>query len=157
MITVNIFKGNRGGGGEGADSYNKRCPVFREMEGRTCETPGCEQPAKLQCPTCIKLNIQGSFFCSQECFKNNWDLHKNLHKLAKGDTASQSSKKGAGLFNPWPGYNFTGKLRPASQSDTRVVPDHIPRPDYANHPEGYPMSEMKLKGNTYIRLSLIHI
>jgi hypothetical protein len=24
--------------------------------------------------------------------------------------ASQSSKKGAGLFNPWPGYNFTGEM-----------------------------------------------
>jgi methionyl aminopeptidase len=32
-----------------------------------------------------------------------------------------------------------------------VVPDHIPRPDYADHAEGYPVSEMKLKGNTYIR------
>ena len=28
------------------------------MEGKVCESPGCEQPAKLQCPTCIKLNIQ---------------------------------------------------------------------------------------------------
>ena len=28
------------------------------MEGRSCETPGCDQPAKLQCPTCIKLGIQ---------------------------------------------------------------------------------------------------
>ena len=82
----------------------------------------------------VSISIQGSFFCSQECFKGNWDLHKNLHKLAKSDFSSQSSKK-AGLFNPWPGYNFTGKLRPASQSATRVVPDHIPRPDYANHPE----------------------
>ena len=90
-----------------------------------------------------------------------------LHKLAKTDSASQSSKKGGGLLNPWPGYNFTGRLRPAAQvgipvskgqghgsclqSSKRVVPDHIPRPDYADHPEGYPMSEMKLKGNTYIR------
>jgi len=121
------------------------------MEGRSCETPGCGEPARLQCPTCIKLNIQGSFFCSQQCFKSNWDLHKNLHKLAKGDSASQSSKKGGGLFNPWPGYNFTGRLRPASQSATRTVPEHIPRPDYAPHPEGYPLSEMKLKGNTFIR------
>ena len=92
-----------------------------------------------------------------------------LHKLAKTDSASQSSKKGGGLLNPWPGYNFTGRLRPAAQvglamsmplngswflflqSAKRVVPDHIPRPDYADHSEGYPMSEMKLKGNTYIR------
>ena len=38
-----------------------------------------------------------------------------LHKLAKTDSASQSSKKGGGLLNPWPGYNFTGRLRPAAQ------------------------------------------
>jgi len=125
------------------------------MEGKCCESPGCEKPAKLQCPTCIKLNIQGSFFCSQECFKSNWDLHKNLHKLAKSDVASQSSKKGSGLFNPWPGYKFTGRLRPAAQSDKRKVPGHIRRPDYADHAEGYPLSEMKLRGNTYIR-SLDH-
>ena len=37
------------------------------------------------------------------------------------------------------------------QSDTRVVPEHIPRPDYADHPQGFPLSEQKLKGNTYIR------
>ncbi|KAG7165432.1 Methionine aminopeptidase 1-like 2 [Homarus americanus] len=30
-----------------------------------CETSGCNSEAKLQCPTCIKLGIQGSFFCSQ--------------------------------------------------------------------------------------------
>jgi methionyl aminopeptidase len=31
------------------------------------------------------------------------------------------------------------------------VPDHIPRPDYADHAEGYPVSEQRLKGNTYVR------
>ena len=35
------------------------------MEGQTCETPGCDKAAKLQCPTCIKLEIKGSYFCSQ--------------------------------------------------------------------------------------------
>lgn len=30
-----------------------------------CETDGCSSEAKLQCPTCIKLGIQGSYFCSQ--------------------------------------------------------------------------------------------
>ena len=67
--------------------------VFRErMEGKVCGSPGCDQPAKLQCPTCIKLNIQGSFFCTQECFKANWKLHKNLHKLANTNNACESSK-----------------------------------------------------------------
>ena len=77
-------------------------------------------------------------------------MHKALHKLAKGGPASQNSKPGK-TFNPWPGYVFTGKLRPAEQSATRIVPDHIPRPDYAAHPEGFPLSEQRLKGNTYIK------
>ena len=138
---------------------------------RCCETPGCEKEAKLQCPTCIKLQIkvrlqtnrseksrdscfffafQGSFFCSQPCFQGNWDLHKALHKLAKGTNPSSCSKPNKS-YNPWPGYVFTGKLRPAEQSSKRSVPDHIPRPDYADHPEGYPISEQKLKGNTYVK------
>ena len=25
---------------------------------KTCETPGCDKEARLQCPTCIKLNIK---------------------------------------------------------------------------------------------------
>lgn len=41
-------------------------------EGKVCQSPGCGKPAKLQCPTCLKLKIEGSFFCSQECFKSNW-------------------------------------------------------------------------------------
>lgn len=118
--------------------------------GRTCETPGCDKEARLQCPTCIKLQIQGSFFCSQECFTGSWDLHKALHKLAKGGNPSSCSKPNRS-YNPWPGYVFTGKLRPAEHSSKRLVPDHIPRPDYAEHPEGYPISEQKLKGNTYVK------
>ena len=43
--------------------------VFIMADVRTCESPGCNQPAKLQCPNCIKLGIQGSFFCAQvDCF-----------------------------------------------------------------------------------------
>ena len=30
-----------------------------------CETPGCNAVASLQCPTCLKIGIQGSYFCSQ--------------------------------------------------------------------------------------------
>lgn len=32
---------------------------------QSCSTTGCSKPASLQCPTCLKLGIQGSFFCSQ--------------------------------------------------------------------------------------------
>jgi hypothetical protein len=36
------------------------------------------------------------------------------------------------FYNPFPNYAFTGALRPVYPlSNTRKVPDHIPRPDYA--------------------------
>lgn len=37
-----------------------------ESEGQkvTCETPGCDKEAKLQCPTCIKLRVQVGSSCS---------------------------------------------------------------------------------------------
>ena len=34
-------------------------------EARLCETPDCNNPAKLRCPTCIKMDIEGSYFCNQ--------------------------------------------------------------------------------------------
>ena len=30
-----------------------------------CESSGCSEEAKMKCPTCIKLGIDGSWFCSQ--------------------------------------------------------------------------------------------
>lgn len=50
--------------------------------GHTCETPDCGKKATLQCPTCLKMGIQGSFFCGQECFKSYWKSHKIIHLLA---------------------------------------------------------------------------
>lgn len=33
----------------------------------------CENHAEaLQCPTCLKLGIKDSYFCSQDCFKKSW-------------------------------------------------------------------------------------
>ena len=68
----------------------KQASKYKEQQSSSCKSPGCGEPAKLQCPTCIKLNIQGSFFCSQDCFKGNWDLHKALHKLARNHTCINS-------------------------------------------------------------------
>lgn len=36
-----------------------------------------------------------------------------------------------GKYSPWPGYHFTGPLRPWPYGPKRTVPEHIPRPDYA--------------------------
>ncbi|KAF7266901.1 hypothetical protein GWI33_019829 [Rhynchophorus ferrugineus] len=115
---------------------------------RKCESSGCGKSAKLQCPTCIKLGIPGSFFCSQECFKSNWKSHKIIHSLAKGE----GNNKKDDTFNPWPYYNFTGRLRPYPQSSKRTVPLEIGRPDYADHPQGYPLSEQAVKGSGHIKV-----
>nr|CAD7267192.1 unnamed protein product [Timema shepardi] len=93
---------------------------------RVCETPGCNSLAKLQCPTCIKLGIQGSYFCSQDCFKGNWKSHKVLHKIAS-------------------------KLRAYPQAPRRTVSPNISRPDYADHSLGVPLSEQAVRGSAQIR------
>lgn len=49
--------------------------------GFTCTTPECGNKATLQCPTCLKIGIQGSFFCGQDCFKGYWKTHKIIHLL----------------------------------------------------------------------------
>ncbi|KAM7219235.1 Peptidase M24, structural domain containing protein [Rhypophila decipiens] len=86
----------------------------------TCSGAECDNEAgTLQCPTCLKLGLEVSYFCSQECFKNNWADHKLLHK------------KNTGIYNPFPSYPFTGSLRPVYPlTPRRKVPDHIAKPDW---------------------------
>ncbi|KAJ7219242.1 hypothetical protein GGX14DRAFT_435251 [Mycena pura] len=39
----------------------------------TCQSTECPNGnplSRLECPTCNKLGIRGSFFCGQECFKS---------------------------------------------------------------------------------------
>lgn len=43
-------------------------------------------------------------------------------------------------------------MRPYKISPTRTVPDHIPRPDYADHPEGIPLSEQLVKLSSVIKV-----
>lgn len=118
------------------------CPTI--SASRICATEGCCKPAKMQCPTCIKLKItEGSFFCGQECFKGNWSTHKAVHKAAK----AAMKKSGEVRMR----FNFTGTLRPWTKSPTRVVPEHIPRPDYAE--DGYPTSEAKARNAAIKSLS----
>ena len=50
-------------------NVTKQATKYTEQQSSSCKTPGCSEPPKLQCPTCIKLNIKESFFFSQECFK----------------------------------------------------------------------------------------
>ena len=100
----------------------------------------CHSPSNLRCPTCIKLGLKDSFYCSQACFVSNWDNHKKCHI---------SDAK----HNPWPNFSFTGPLRPVYPlSATRVVPEQIMRPDYATDPNGFPRSEMAIKGSSQVKV-----
>jgi len=50
-----------------------------------------------------------------------------------------------GTYNPFPSFDFTGTIRPVYPlSPTRRVPDHIPRPEYAD--DGIPRSEVRQSG-----------
>ena len=113
-----------------------------------CETPGCKTMASLQCPTCLKIGIQGSYFCTQDCFKRSWKTHKVIHQLAKGTGGDNSSNE----YNPWPSYHYTGKLRPHKKEPRREVPESIKRPDYATHPTGVPVSEQAVRGSAQIKV-----
>lgn len=90
---------------------------------------GCFEEGKLYCPTCKKLNKpkQESMFCTQECFKLNWDNHKLNHSI----------------YDPFPNYRYTGSLRAQYPLTKREVPDFIQKPDYYKH--GNPISEQKQK------------
>ncbi|KAJ1551433.1 Methionine aminopeptidase 1 [Nowakowskiella sp. JEL0078] len=101
----------------------------------SCE--GCgEESSNLKCPTCSKLGLSDAFFCSQDCFKSSWIIHKAKHISTT-------------VYNPWPNYHYTGPLRPHYPlSPTRLVPELIQRPDYAM--DGKPISEMRIRGSSKI-------
>ena len=90
------------------------------MEGdNKCWTPGCGKKATMICPVCKQMDLEPSYFCSQDCFKKNWGLHKLVHIPRE----EQQKKRNEG-------FKFTGPLRPGIISKKREIPQHIPRPDY---------------------------
>ena len=119
---------------------------------RPCDGEGCTQPAKMQCPTCAKNKLEPSFFCSQDCFKANWQSHKVKHQPSTKIplcASCLSQHNCVAVTNPWPNFKYTGSLRPFYPlSARRVVPEHIQKPDYAL--DGIPKSEQKLRGSTVI-------
>ncbi|CEG81117.1 Putative Methionine aminopeptidase [Rhizopus microsporus] len=114
-----------------------------------CSAEGCEKSATLQCPTCIKLKIEGSLFCSQDCFKKNWAQHKLVHKakIESNTRYIQLDKSNSYLgepHDPFPNYRYTGELRAVYPlSPMRQVPKEIMRPDYAE--TSIPISEQRTR------------
>ena len=95
------------------------------VEEHSCVTPNCGEKAKLRCPNCVKLGLHdGSYFCSQDCFKSYWQEHKKLHGQASMSFPNSSQKitfgfletnESAASYNPYPSFRYTGKLRPYPQ------------------------------------------
>lgn len=75
-----------------------------------------------------------------------------VHFFCTSEGAQQKRANEKLAFNPWPGYQFTGKLRPYPQTPIRAVPPSIQRPDYADHPDGRSKSEEALRGNTTVKV-----
>ncbi|GKY91814.1 hypothetical protein MPSEU_000153000 [Mayamaea pseudoterrestris] len=124
----------------------------------TCASPSCTNTtvAKLACPKCIQLGLPPTFFCSQDCFKANYNVHKQIHALAKtiknssgddGITAPLDAPLEQKLAPPeWAhNYSFTGDLRPTRLSPRRAVPASIRKPDYASDSTGRSESEERDK------------
>lgn len=72
----------------------------------------------------------------------------NVIFVVEGESTDGSNAE----YNPWPSYNFSGKLRPYPPGPKRTVPSHIGRPDYADHPTGFPASEHAVKGSGQIKV-----
>lgn len=124
-----------------------------------CQSDKCPNgnpPSRLECPSCNKLGITGSFFCGQECFKAGWKSHKIVHELAKPKpTSNGSTAYLEGTYNPFTSCDYRGSVRPVYPlSPKRTVPDHIKRPDYADDASGTPTSEVRKTGQPPRVLSL---
>ncbi|XP_040366129.1 methionine aminopeptidase 1A-like isoform X2 [Rosa chinensis] len=110
----------------------------------------CSKPANLQCPKCVELKLprEDAAFCTQDCFKASWSLHKSVHLKAKQSNRAGNPenegwqycmKKGQGRTPKLPYFDWTGTLRPYPISSKCVVPSHIDLPDWAA--DGIPKEE----------------
>lgn len=87
--------------------------------------------------------------------------HKKLHKTSSTSfrnlfppKAVSEPDPATGLFNPFPTFSYTGRLRPVYPlSSKRKVPDSIPHPDYAGN--GIPRSEQMAGRNRIAILSKV--
>ncbi|KAL5490064.1 FMA1_1 [Sanghuangporus weigelae] len=117
-----------------------------EETGVPCQSSKClngNPPSRLECPTCSKLGIQGSYFCNQQGKHRTRHLqrvildaiptqkkqHKIIHDIVNLSITRTVPEDG----NPFGDFNFSGSLRPVYPlSPRRTVPSHIPKPDYAD-------------------------
>lgn len=109
----------------------------------------CANPAKLQCPRCLELGLERDFsaYCSQECFKESWGEHKQMHKPSINGW-HYCTRRGQGRALNMPDFKWTGTLRPHRIGPYRVIPEEIPRPEY--YLSGQAINEMKSKQQSIV-------
>ena len=111
---------------------------------QTCVHCGKDRSdSTLRCPTCSQLGFTDGVFCCQACFKESWPRHKLRHSQKGSQVPVIPDVDEDPLLARFRNYQFTGKVRPAAQSSQVVVPDHVPKPDYAV--SGQPVSEIAIK------------
>jgi hypothetical protein len=90
-------------------------------------------------PASLHTLIQGCVVTGSSLFSYSNRLivqktHKIIHDLAKGQLTSANAD---GTYNPFSSFSYTGAIRPRYPlSPKREVPEHIPRPEYADDPQG---------------------
>ena len=100
---------------------------------------GKEASGTLKCPTCLKNNVT-SYFCSQECFKRNWRVHKSIHPKAGVDT-----------YDPFPAEAYTGDLRAVYPlAPRRPIKEGVELPDHAV--DGIPKAERAIVSRSHIEI-----
>jgi hypothetical protein len=67
------------------------CGPRGSLGHQACGAPGCNKPASLRCPKCKKMDLDGGFFCSKECFEGCWSEHKAVHKARKADKKAEEA------------------------------------------------------------------
>lgn len=126
-----------------------------------CFKAGCMSLASFRFSQAVVINFRRGpsplFFLSLRPFRSRGHTQPLFRKLINSSTTSQvvsgvflwnptvcllfARSRDAeprvyplpdGSYNPFPSFDFTGSLRPAYPlSAKRLVPDNIPRPDYA--------------------------
>lgn len=81
-----------------SESTTRREPYIPQP-GEQCYAVGCQQACDVckECPVCLKRGMR-TFFCTNECFKQNWASHKKLHSVA--DVSHLEKIQSWGLARP---------------------------------------------------------
>lgn len=129
-----------------------------DLEGKKCI--GCQKPAKLRCPTCIKMSLPDAYFCDQVYIAEICQklpilsmeldcIFQNIQFFIPKKKPFQSCFKAFwpihkfshsdvnGPYNPWPCYSVSAENFRFPQPKSAYFPVHrlaSPRPSHRSSP-----------------------